>query len=341
MQQDVRKAVSGSSVLRSQSYTYNVPHLHPPVCMRRAVSGGSHVPKCSWDASGSTLWSPSPVVQPWDPNTFQPTLLGAGGSGWGGGGAGTLVAGRSHLPPQQQRDAPNPSSWLVSAGSGGWEVPPEGVCGEGHGAWPGAGVLDYHCRLGPRTRGGEGGPSRAGSISAAGASGHLLGLGNNTKARQAGHGEDPRGLGLWQASGQALELGTAAQASHCTTEELRSAVFECAKRVPGLGEVAAALQTAGADPCDLLLQPAASAAYAAAGGGGGGVEERASVGQLEEVWWSVRRWEDQVRYEFGPGQVVMLSDWPTCFASWALSEDMLMGTRSGNILLARPGRAAY
>ena len=151
MQQDVRKAVSGSSVLRSQSYTYNVPHLHPPVCMRRAVSGGSHVPKCSWDASGSTLWSPSPVVQPWDPNTFQPTLLGAGGSGWGGGGAGTLVAGRSHLPPQQQRNAPNPSSWLVSAGSDGWEVPPEGVCDTAgrlsqrrRGAWASARPGEHH-----------------------------------------------------------------------------------------------------------------------------------------------------------------------------------------------------
>lgn len=39
------------------------------------------------------------------------------------------------------------------------------------------------------------------------------------------------------------------------------------------------------------------------------------MGQLGEVWGAVRRWEDRVRYEYGPGQVVMLSDWPTCFAS--------------------------
>ena len=58
------------------------------------------------------------------------------------------------------------------------------------------------------------------------------------------------------------------------------------------------------------------------------------MGQLEEVWWSVHRWEDRVRYEYGPGLVVMLR-----FVSRASLKERLMGTRSGHILLARPGRA--
>jgi hypothetical protein len=103
----------------------------------------------------------------------------------------------------------------------------------------------------------------------------------------------------------------------------RHCAFRTASQIPGLRDVAEALEEAGAQPSDLLTNPATCSLCV----------EVTGRGRLRHA---VRMWEDERRKVLGPVDVVALNAWPTCMACHLDSDTLIMGTSNGTLSMVQP-----